>query len=449
MLVEFKTVILPLSTALGLSLVVERSIEFLRNVLGYFTLSDKLPAELDKRAASERVSELKDTSLAGTHTAEQEGKAQAIAEKLDQAIRDKDEAAAEQYRKELAEYQRDLEWNEAVPNCVVAWQSASGPNGQRIYNEVAVNALGLALGIMLATIADLKLLTIFLTHTGPLLLPPWLDYILTGLLISAGSGPIHVLMRFISERKVIAAPEDIGANETREAKAGTAQKFIPGADSPSRDEAFKAADWIPIAYEGGVDRERLETVHRRRYNPSLVIFHHTAMHRGATFEDVVRVIKSRKDTQGNPWLTGYNCVVTEDGGIHPFCRWDRYGSHAAGYNAKSLGLAFNGNFETGKSDPYSNHDGRYGPSVPSRVQLEAGARVVALWLHLYKDMKPTFGEGGCVFPHRQIAAKNCPGNMFPTQDFYDLVLYYFNKWAQSDIARAELDMFMRKPYLYV
>lgn len=472
MLVEFKTVILPLSTALGLSIVVERAIEFLRNLLGYFSLADNVPVVVDKQAAFKRVDDLNSVAAAGVQAAQTEAEAEELAQQLDkelaaqegaieaemartgksadqldEAFLAKVKAPAEATRTKLANYQRDREWNEAVPNCVVAWQSATGPSGERIYNEVAVHSLGLALGIILAMVSDLRLLSTFLTSTSELLLPVWLDYVLTGLLISAGSGPIHVLIRFISERKVIVAPEDIGATEEKESKTGVA--FTPGADSPAKEEAFREADWIPIAYEGGVDKELLETVHRRRQDPKFVIFHHTAMNRGSTFEDVVRVIKSRKDSKGNPWLTGYNCVITEDGVIHPFCRWDRYGSHAAGYNAKSLGIAFNGNFETGMSDPYSNHDGRYGPSVPTRAQLEAGARVVALWILLYKEMDLSFGVGGCVFPHKQIAAKNCPGNMFPTDQFYGLVRYYHGKWSASPVAMQEIEMFRHKPFISV
>ena len=447
MLVDFQEIILPLSTALGLSLIVERAIEFIRNILGYVTFADNAPAVFDTKQTEQKLKELEAISNAGMYAAEAEHEAEKLSDLLEKQLLENNQSAAEATKADLKKYQRDREWNEAVPTNVVSWQSATGPSGERIYSEVAIHALGLSLGIILATIFELQLFKTFLINTG-LQFPIAIDYIFTGLLISAGSGPIHVLIRFISERKVIANPEEVASTEEKEIKADSGILFSPGADSPAKEEAFKDADSIPISYEGGVDSDKLQTVHRRRNDPKYVIFHHTAMNRGSTFDDVVRVIKSRKDSKGNSWLTGYNCVITEDGGIHPFCRWDRYGSHAAGYNAKSLGIAFNGNFETGRSDPYSNYDGRYGPTVPTQAQLESGARIVALWIHLYDPMALSFGVGGCVFPHKQIAAKNCPGNMFPTQDFYDLVTYYHEKWKNSKVALEEIKKFKRKPYLY-
>ena len=166
------------------------------------------------------------------------------------------------------------------------------------------------------------------------------------------------------------------------------------------------------------------------------------MHRESTFEDVVKVIKDRD------WSTGYNCVITEDGAVHPFGRWDRRGCHAAGLNKRSLGLAFNGNFETNPSDKWANHNGRFGPDVPSQAQLESGARVVALWVHLYDDIDLTFDVNGSIFPHRQVAAKNCPGNQFPTERFYELIKYFYNKWDNSDVAKDEIRKFKMKPFLY-
>ena len=66
---------------------------------------------------------------------------------------------------------------------------------------------------------------------------------------------------------------------------------------------------------------------------------------------MVKVIKDKG------WLTGYHCVVVKDGSIHPFCRWDRYGNHAKGHNLTSLGIAFNGNFETEISETYLTFEG--------------------------------------------------------------------------------------------
>jgi hypothetical protein len=202
---------------------------------------------------------------------------------------------------------------------------------------------------------------------------------------------------------------------------------------------------LDIAYAGGVDREKLEWIHRRRANPDMIVFHHTGMHRNSTFEDVVRLIQSRKDSQGNPWVTGYNCVITADGVIHPFCRWDRYGNHAAGFNMRSLGLAFNGNFEIDPRVPFSNPDGRLGPPQPTEPQLKAGARIVVLWTFLY-DIEVDFYKS--IIPHNQVSSKTCPGTAFPYDAFKKWVEFYRERWERSPAVQEQIEEFKLKPYLY-
>jgi len=448
-LVEFNIIMLKLTAALGLSVVVERVTGFLTNIFSYFPINETLPAPIEKSAKQKEINNLKAITESGLTAEQQEAAAEALAKQLDEAIRNNNTAEAEKLRTELAGYTRDREWNEAVPSHIIAWQPATAPNDSRVYREVALHAVGLLLGIGLAAYSDLQLFHVLLGTSSVIHFSASLDYIFTGLLISAGSGPVNVLITFISQRKVSVATDEIKAGEDKQEKQKTARIESTGNhDKPALQKAMHDADWVHIPYQGGVDRDSLEFVHKRKADPDMVIFHHTAMRRDAAFDDVVRVIKSRKDSKGNPWLTGYNCVITEDGVIHPFCRWDRYGSHAAGYNSRSLGLAFNGNFETNRDVPYANHDGRYGPSTPSDPQLESGARIVALWAHIYPGISPTFGAGGSIIPHNLISDKGCPGSAFPYQDFYDLVLYYYKAWENSDTAKGEIKKFMRRPYLY-
>jgi hypothetical protein len=443
MLVQFQAIIGPLTAALGLSLVVERVLEFMNNLFGSQVLGELNPKIPEHDEILRRTKDLKDISDNGEYTEKIEEKAQQCVTTLQG--KSEGDIEEKQAAKELAACRKDTEWVEAVPVNVVAWEPATPPNQQRIFFELAVQTFGFALGIVLASIAELQLFNKFVMSGQGI--DPWLDYVFTGLLIGAGSGPIHVLIRFISERRVPASAEEFPSSEKTQ-KVTAEPAIAPGADSPDREETFRKADWVPISYEGGVDRTKLEFVHRRRENPNIVIFHHTAMSRRSTFEDVVRVIKSRKDSNGKPWLTGYHCVITEDGGVHPFCRWDRYGSHAAGYNMRSLGISFNGNFETSPGDRFSNHDGRYGPAVPTDEQLRAGARVVALWAHVY-GFVPEFGEAGNVIPHSQIAPKTCPGNMFPYGEFERLVKYYYKKWEAEPVINQEIERFRKKPYVLI
>ena len=232
--------------------------------------------------------------------------------------------------------------------------------------------MGLATGIILAAFNDLRL---FGSLVGSAAIPETADHLLTGLLIGGGSGPIHVLIRFVSERKVpyvqSAGEEKKEAPAPSSASEKPGQATLQGAAAPSVaiSPSVELGAWRDISYRGGVDPDVLESIHLRGNDPDLIVYHHTAMNSSSTFDDVVRVIKSREDSHGNSWVTGYNCVVTYDGVIHPFCRWDRYGNHAAGSNRRSLGVAFNGNFEANPGVPYSNANGRYGAQRPSDEQL--------------------------------------------------------------------------------
>src|SRR5262249_10165617 len=159
-----------------------------------------------------------------------------------------------------------------------------------------------------------------------------------------------------------------------------------------------------------------------------------------------RVIKDRTDDKGNHWITGYHCVILADGSIHPFCRWDRYGNHAVGYNRTSLGVTFNGNFETRASVPYSNPDGRYGLQRPTAEQLDAGARVTALWIALY-DVPVEYTKS--IIPHRFVSPKTCPGNQFPESEYKALVEHYVSAWKNPGEPKDAIDAFRLRPYLYV
>lgn len=254
---------------------------------------------------------------------------------------------------------------------------------------------------------------------------------------------MHILIRFITQRKIIVTENTVptGADET---STEIEKPRIPAIISTSAGNNNPA--WIDIPYNGGVDRAELEWAHKRKKNPDLIVYHHTAMSSRSTFEDVVRVIKNRTDSKGNHWLTGYNCVVPFDGSIHPFCRWDRYGNHAAGYNRNSLGIAFNGNFETDPKVPYSNPDGRYGDARPSEVQLKAAARVVTLWTFLY-PIEVDFEKS--IIPHNKLSSKTCPGSEFPYDEFKKWVEFYRTRWDKSAAVKERIEEFKLKPYLYI
>ncbi len=81
--------------------------------------------------------------------------------------------------------------------------------------------------------------------------------------------------------------------------------------------------------------------------------------------------------------------------------WDVQGAHCRGENHDSLGICFVGNFDNYK---------------PPDAQLEAGGRIISLWMKLYGiKLKDIYG-------HRDFSDKTCPGKLF---DLKDLKHYIF------------------------
>jgi hypothetical protein len=355
-------------------------------------------------------------------------------------------------KNQLKEKEDEGEFDEQPSKSVILVEAATDVDDGLTAKRFILQLLGFAVGIFLARISDVQLFNSFLV--GGLEIPDWVDYLMTGLLIGGGSAPIHTLIRFITKRKITAKQAPPPADQEKK-KAEPTDARAPAVISSLSDTA--AEEWIDIPYKGGVDVEILENVHKRVIKvdgkwegkkPDMIVYHHTAMDSRSTFENVVQVIKSRKTKSGKNWLTGYNCVVLTDGSIYPFCRWDRRGNHAAGYNSRSLGIAFNGNFEPNPRVPYSNPDGKFGALKPTEAQLKAGARVVALWTFLYKI---SLNFDRTILPHKKIAAKPkaCPGGAFPYDDFKKWVEFYKTQWDKSPAIKEHIEAYKFKPYLFV
>jgi hypothetical protein len=486
--VPFDRIAKPLAAALGLSLVVERVVEFLKNLLDVPLGQPAVP--IQERGATEKALAPID-ELLERHRREEpweqleamlekHGGAEAVRARISEIEADLErggpDAARASLQEELTELRaileigpQNMEWDERVPPTTVLVQPATDPDRGETVRAFILQLLALAIGIVAAHVCNLRLFG-HLLGGAPDAIPAEWDALLSGLFVGGGSAPVHVLIRFVSQRRI-----DVPAEEERPAAAAApAQPAAPPA--PARIVVAAAgpalpagggaggvaappiappatAEWVDIPYDGGVDVELLESVHRRRRNPDTIVYHHTAMHSRSTFQDVVNVIKAR-ETDGRKWLTGYNCVVLADGSVHAFCRWDRYGNHAAGWNARSLGIAFNGNFEGSAADRWGNPDGRFGALRPTEAQLRAGARVIALWCHLYgipAEFHDRVGPGftGGIIPHKAVAQKSCPGSNFPYDELRELVTLYVDAWGRSAEAQARIAEFRLKPYLFV
>ncbi|MCD8523852.1 MAG: N-acetylmuramoyl-L-alanine amidase [Saccharospirillaceae bacterium] len=331
-------------------------------------------------------------------------------------------------------------------------------SAERAALNVFMRLAPLGLGIILAGIFDLHLLAMFTGQSVVDIPTLWaqnhwngiarqtLDTLLSGLLIGGGSQPVHVLMRFLttrrltdSEKQALAQVIDPG-EESRTSSSPAAADNVAVPNTPLADSHLPGPD---IHYAGGVNPQSLEQVHRRTADPDQIVVHHTAMNSALGFNAIVDEFLQHKQ-----WLTGYHCVIMPDGAIRPFCRWDRTGNHAKGHNDHTLGISFHGNFHQQEHDRFANNDGRYGPLMPTPAQLDAGARVIALWLNLYPSMSGPVSE--VVVPHRALNGANtvCPGNQFPFADLLSRTDAYRAAWQSSPQAQRELLAFRQKPYLY-
>lgn len=287
------------------------------------------------------------------------------------------------------------------------------------------------------------------------------EYIFTGIIIGSGSKPINFLMKFLVNRKIEVDAGEIKeeAKETGDSevieKAGEGAGNGTGGTAPSIPPVTMDAQPVSIEelvgfeYDGGDRPQRLENTHLYTGDIDLVVYHHTTLHSDAPFTELVKEF----DRKG--WLTGYHCVVFQDGTIRVLCRWDRFGNHAKPHNTHSFGLAFQGNFEPNPNIPASNVDGKKGILFPKQAQLQAAARMIALYTLLHekvtlkfhtkkiKDERPTG-----IMPHMYIAAKACPGSNFPKDEFEELIAQYHAKWNADASFYKALERFKNKPMVF-
>ena len=446
-MIDYSAVIIPLSVAAALALAVERLLEVARHLSEPFLGArgtrkmpeiessnrafDDLVKRIDKAKADE-AAELR------AEAGNQERQNLLGVVRKEQHAADVNAQEREQALNRLKAMESETEWGERYDGATVLVVPATDPDDGKTLRAFVLQILGFAAGIILARMFDVQLFSALLMEQSATF-PVAMDYLITGLLIGGGSKPVHLLLRFITQRKVIVGHESRPTEETEAEPMPSPVTPVVSTQAPPA-AGTGAHDWVDIAYKGGVDRDSLESVHRRQHNPNMIVYHHTAMSSNSTFQDVVQVIKDRG------WSTGYNCVIMPSGEIKPFCRWDRYGNHAAGHNRNSLGIAFHGNFETDPNVPFSNVDGRLGLPRPTEAQIRAGARVVALWTILYNidiDFENT------IVPHNTIAAKACPGGNFAYEEFEKWVVYFSESWEKSAYARQRIEAFKNKPYLYV
>lgn len=324
-----------------------------------------------------------------------------------------------------------LDSAEGDPSTLVILDPGTIPDQNVMTKRFILQMSGCFLGVILCVKGDLGLFHL-LKASG---IAAWVDYLLTGILIGTGTEPIHSLIRFLQAK-----------NEASQSEATTAEVQsapVTTATEVSVQETISAKPFIDITYDGGLNPEIHEN-RLRNANPNMIIFHHTGMHSGTQFSEVVSVFKAKG------FATGFNAVITENGVCQSYCRWDARGIHTKGYNDRALGLAFCGCFETNPAVPGNNADGALGNLSPTEAQLMTGAKLIVLWALLYKiDVT----QPGRLVAHHEIAlgeqATTCPGNQFPYARFQRLVHDLYAEWKNSDRVKSEISDFARKPFLFV
>ncbi len=381
---SFMLIMLLFSTALGLSFLVERFLEFLNGLFKRLAFSDLGRFSTEASPATRERTE----DLVG----------------------------------------EDGEQSETYGPVLFAMDALQPRDSVETTQVFLLQVVGVVVGVVLCWIAKFGLfgpLNVFSGISGSL------DWVLTGILIGGGSQPIHFLIQFLNQRKIVeAGPAEILPI------VDSSGVIVDLSDNDPDTSFYKILD---VPYNGGYKPESLENRNFRPAPPDLIVYHHTALHSNAAFADVVREIVEVKG-----WSTGYHSVIAGDGTINNFARWDRTGVHALGVNQRSLGIALNGNFHSDPGDPFSNDQGQFGNMRPTDIQLLSAAKVVALWCHLYQ-IPVKFGE--TIVSHREVRATACSGSNFPYGPFEALVQNCYDAWNTHE-AQTELIFYKQKQLIY-
>lgn len=116
------------------------------------------------------------------------------------------------------------------------------------------------------------------------------------------------------------------------------------------------------------------------------------LHHAAATTCGVETIHTWHKNQGWSGI-GYHFVVRKDGTIERGRPEDKVGAHVSGHNSDSIGICFEGNFES---------------ETMNEAQKQAGTNLVAYVKSLYKVDN--------VYQHKDVAATACAGANFPFED---------------------------------
>ncbi len=303
---------------------------------------------------------------------------------------------------------------------------------RRLRKRLIMQTLGIAAGVGICYSGKLGVFTnLGIVSAGT---PPLWDMILSGLLISGGSEPIHQLMTFVTEKK-------------DQLKAQRLELEAQQASGTPGNSLVRFAK-IKISYDGGL-YPNTPGHGLRRANPKYIVIHHSKTSAKLSFQEIVEIEKKERSNDRGTYVLdpSYHCVITYDGKYHNYCRWDSVGWHVARgkriSNGNSLGICFVGDFDV-PSDRQSNQRVA-NAKKPSEAQINTGARMIALWRILYGI------EEKNVVPHSRVKANmpSCPGNNFPLDRLIAKSTHLMRQWQKDPQILKELEEFKKLNYIYV
>lgn len=182
---------------------------------------------------------------------------------------------------------------------------------------------------------------------------------------------------------------------------------VPGYDSQkysSFDEAFRnnstygqlILNIINEISKGDVKMNIIDAglqfngLNRWNNDPKAIVGHHTEWD-GASVEDIHICHRDEKGWAG----IGYHYYIKLDGTIYKGRPDDAQGAHVKEFNHNSLGVAFEGNYDTRTEMP--------------PTQLEA-------WYNLKAYLNDLYGELP-LYVHKEVGNSECPGKYFPVEQF--------------------------------
>ena len=144
----------------------------------------------------------------------------------------------------------------------------------------------------------------------------------------------------------------------------------------------------------------------RRARTTLLVLHHEGG-RGSTAQDIHRFHRYSRGWAG----IAYHYYIREDGTIYRGRPEGMIGGHCLGYNACSIGICFEGNFES---------------ETMGQAQINAGWELIADILRRY--------PGICVRRHKDLNQTACPGRNFP----FDVLAGKYNPTMEDDMTKEEV-----------